>query len=497
MKLLIAGYLLAVAVTSVLSETIHGLVVFTRHGDRTSKFYKGYQMTDLGATQVHSVGSFYRARYIEDGAPHKILNISPERHQHSQIWASAPDQSVILSIVKSIPMGLCGGAFRLTDNKILLQTATNFLQGLYPPLGALDPDLAVDTDGSDTMSPINGYQFIPIHGEPNEAPDTIWLKGDDGCPAYTSASNSYETSAEYLSTVDSTRKFYSQFAEPLNNVMPAENVTYAHAYDVFDLFNVGSIHNESFASVVTTPQLSQLRYYADALEWGHNYNLTQPARSIGGMTLAGGILRQLNQTVSTQGNLKLSLLAGSYDTFLAFFGLTNLTANNADFMGLPGYASSMTFELFTDESTTTFPRDTADLRVRFLFRNGTDVSTPPTAFPLFGRAEDSISYDDFVDELGSRAINSVNEWCSTCQTSDGFCSQDGYASSSGDSSSRVNDDSSSGLTAVHAGVIGAMTTLGVLTIIAVAVFFCRRKPASGPPLEKRSSGSETESGISA
>ncbi|KAI4192845.1 MAG: hypothetical protein LQ346_004128 [Caloplaca aetnensis] len=348
------------------------------------------------------------------------------------------------------------------------------------------------------MSPFNGYQFIPVHGEPNEAPDTIWLKGDDGCPAYTKASNSYQTSVEYLSTVNSSRKFYSQFAEPLNNVMPAENVTYAHAYDVFDLLNVGSIHNESFASVVTTPQLSQLRYYADALEWGHNYNLTQPARSIGGMTLAGGILRQLNQTVSTQGNLKFSLLAGSYDTFLAFFGLTNLTAVNADFMGLPGYASSMTFELFTDGNTSTFPRDTADLRVRFLFRNGTDESMPLIAFPLFDRASDSISYDEFVDELGSRAINSVGEWCSTCQSSDGFCSQDEYASSSGDSSSDVNyDDSSSGLTAVHAGVIGAMTTLGVLAIIAVAVFFCRRTSASSPPSEKRSSGSESDSGISA
>ncbi|KAL9022933.1 MAG: hypothetical protein Q9180_008484 [Flavoplaca navasiana] len=194
--------------------------------------------------------------------------------------------------------------------------------------------------------------------------------------------------------------------------MPSENVTYAHAYDIFDLLNVGSIHNESFASTVTTPQLSQLRYYADALEWGHNYNLTQPARSIGGMALAGGILRQLNQTVSTQGNLKLSLMAGSYDTFLGFFGLTNLTAVDADFMGLPGYASNMAFELFTDGKTTTFPSDMADFRGRFLFRNGTDGSMPLVVFPLFGHY--TISYDDFVNELGSRAINSVGEWCSTC-----------------------------------------------------------------------------------
>ncbi|KAI9848078.1 MAG: hypothetical protein M1837_001180 [Sclerophora amabilis] len=479
----IFALLLAVAVAPTLSETIHGLVLFTRHGDRTSKFYKGYQMTNLGATQVHSSGSFYRARYVEDGAPHKILDISSDTYKPSQLWASAPDQSV------------------------LLQTATNFLQGLYPPLGTLNRDLAVETltNGSDTMTPLNGYQFIQIHGESEEEPDTIWIKGDDSCPAFTTASNSYRKSAEYNSTLESSGEFYSQFVEPLAEIMPAKNVTYAHAYDVFDLLNVGRIHNESVASILSTSELSQLRYYADAWEWGHNYNLTQPARSIGGMALAGGVLRQLNETVSSQGDLKLSLLAGSYDTFLAFFGLTNLTAANADFMGLPDYGSSMAFELFTEDNMTSFPRDTADLRVRFLFRNGTDASVPLTAFPLFDRAEDSLAYDDFVDVLGSRAINGVDEWCSTCQSTDGFCSQKEYSSPSGSSSSNADSESSSssrctGLTPVQAGVTGAMTTLGFLALVAAAVFIYQRmksKSTSGLPSEKVASDSEAESGISA
>ncbi len=102
---------LSVLAAPVLAETIHGLVVFTRHGDSTSiplmgeqprltrmagtpKYYQGWQMTALGEAQMFDAGSYYRSRYIEKGAPHQILGISPDKYQRSQIWSSAPDQMV-------------------------------------------------------------------------------------------------------------------------------------------------------------------------------------------------------------------------------------------------------------------------------------------------------------------------------------------------------------------------------------------------------------------
>lgn len=94
-----------------------------------------------------------------------------------------------------------------------------------------------------------------------------------------------------MSTLDSSQDFYSQFSRLLANNLSVEDVTYAHAYDVFDLLNVGSIHNKSVSSVLETPQLDQLRYYADASEFAQNYNLTQLDCSISGITLAGGTLR--------------------------------------------------------------------------------------------------------------------------------------------------------------------------------------------------------------
>ena len=388
-----------------------------------------------------------------------------------------------------------------------MHTATDFLQGLYPPLEGVNQNLAAEklTNGTNVEGPLQGYQFVWIHGESEEEPDTIWIKGDDECPTFNTASKAYTKSDEYKSSLESTRDFYSQFADPLKEILPAENVTYQYAFEVFDLLNVGKIHNASVAEVVSDDDLDQLRYLADRAELGYNYNKTVPARSIGGQTLAGGILRQLDQTASTQGKLKFSLMAGSYDTMLAFFGLTNLTDTDPNFHGLPDYGSTLAFELFTEADTDKFPSNVDDLQVRFLFRNGTRGELK--AFPLFGRSEDTISYTDFQSELGARAISDPKAWCSACQSEASFCSQPEYSSSSTDggsgsgsnppvTASGSDDDGGSGLTVAQAGVVGAMTTLGVVLLLGGLLFFLsrRKRAAGGPGTEKRSNGNSSDVG---
>lgn len=96
----VAASLLAAA--PAIAETVHGLVLFTRHGDRTSKTYKGYQMTRLGVEQVFQSGSRYRQRYIEEDAPSQILGIAADEYKPSQLFVSAPDQSVGSDAVLSL-----------------------------------------------------------------------------------------------------------------------------------------------------------------------------------------------------------------------------------------------------------------------------------------------------------------------------------------------------------------------------------------------------------
>lgn len=298
--------------------------------------------------------------------------------------------------------------------------------------------------------------------------------------------------------MDETRDFYAQFWDQLKGVydLTEEDMNYANAYTIFDLINVARIHNASSNAVdVSEDDLARLRTLADSQEFGLNYNASQPARAVGAKTLSGAVLAQLNQTVATGGKLKFSLLAGSYDTFLAFFGLTGLADRSANFTGLPGYAATMAFELFSEGGGgDSFPAE-EDLRVRWLFKNGTDSDL--TAYPLFGQDQEVLSYADFRKEMDSIAISDVGTWCDVCSAKVDFCAaydDENEASESGNE----NKKSGGGISNAVAGVIGAVVTLAVVGIVGGAAFLLMRRkkkqgsveavPESQQP-EKRSVGS--------
>lgn len=407
-------------------------------------------MTNLGLQQNYQVGADYRDIYIASNSSKQILGISEDKFKASQLYASAPDQSV------------------------LLNTATAFLQGLYPPLDEVNPSISSQTlnNGTDYKTPLNGYQYVTLHGEEEESPDTIWIKGDDGCPTVTEAVATFPDSAEYQDRLESTRSFYEQFWPILEDVYDysRDNLSYENAYDIFDLINVASIHNSSMSPNVTEEQLFQLRTLADSAEFDMNFNASQTGRSIGGQTVLAAILAQLNETVTSQGKLKFSLLAGSYDTMLAVFGLTNLTSASLDFYGLPEYASTLAFEILTEEDTEEFPSDVDSLMVRFLFRNGSDAGAPLTPFALFGGSEVKLSWKDFVAEMQKRAITTVKEWCTVCESTQDFC-----LAALVDDASVEAQGSSGGMSNAVAGVIGAMVTVGVVAVCGLAFFFLRRR----------------------
>lgn len=398
---------------------------------------------------------------------------------------------------------------------MLLSTATAFLQGFYPPLESTNSSLATDTinNGSSYTKPLDGYEYVVVHGEEETSPDHFWLKGDEGCPAYQAARNSFKDSAEFQSRQEATRTFYEGFWDILDNVhdYTREKMSYRNAFDIFDLINVATIHNESMESVVTEDELFQLRTLADSAEFNMNYNRTQPTRSIGGQTLAGAVLRQLNDMIAKQGALKFALFVGSYDTFLSFFGLANLTAASADFYGLPSYASTMAFELFTDDDDddddmTSFPANIDDLNVRFLFRNGSDDGSALTPYPLFGQGSPSMPWRDFSREMTDRAIGSVAEWCTVCSSTEAFCPPYMDEKEADQSASGSGRDGG-GISNAVAGVIGAVVTLVVVGIVGALAFWmlkrrahkrssaaaaARTRPAVVDKMESFSSGSSGE-----
>ncbi|KAH8683053.1 histidine phosphatase superfamily [Tricladium varicosporioides] len=466
---------LGASLAVVVAETIHGVALVNRHGDRTSKHYPDYQLTNLGYRQSFDAGSFFRSTYVANGAPKKILGMSPDAYVYTQLYAAAPDQ------------------------QILLKTTTAFLQGVYPPLSDINAlSLGTETinNGSTYTTAANGFQYIFLRGRQATSPDTMWIKGDELCPAFTNASVTFKQTPQYLSLLETTKTFYAKFWSVLQNVYDytQKDMTFAKAYDIFDLINVASIHNKTVTSNVTSDELFQLRTLADIAEFNSNFNASQSNRNIGGRALAGAIYMQLNQTLSSKGALKFSVFTPSYNNILSLFGLTKLTAASQDFYGLPPYASTLSFELFTPTTMSSFPTNLDDLSVRAVFRNGSDGGAPLVAFPLFGGSSTSMSWKDFSAEMLKFSITSTGQWCNTCNSTAAFCSSsvtNAGAATTVTATASVSAAASNGkeMSNAVAGVIGAMVMLGVFIIVGM-VFLLRR------PIGRKNKGAATDSVVS-
>ncbi|CUS13628.1 unnamed protein product [Tuber aestivum] len=374
-------------------EMVRSVLIFSRHGDRTPKNLGTTRLTTLGKNQIYASGEFYRTRYLDSNSTHFIKGISGRRYVEKEMFASTPDQ------------------------QLLVQSSQVFLQALYPPQTVTET-LA---DGTSVSSPDNGQQFPILHSVSSNSPDAIWLKGDDGCPRHDQSFEQFYASQQFKDLAVSTKSFYESFTDVLQGLFPPDKIGYISAYPIFDYLNVGKIYNSTIAKRVSNEDLDRLRYLADSTEWAMNANITTPTMpnpiSISGSTLARAILTQLNPpATTTNSTVKLSVLFGSYDTFLSFFALTSLPSTSPSFYGLPVYASTIVFELVS------YPSD-SNMYVRFLFRNGTNPDSPLTEYPLFGRGGESalMPYKEFYGSMDKIAIKNLDQWCKVCDSQEDVC----------------------------------------------------------------------------
>ncbi|KAI9370508.1 histidine phosphatase superfamily [Aspergillus egyptiacus] len=424
----------ALPLAQVSAERVLGAYVFSRHGDRTAKILENTKLTDLGYSQVYLSGSYYHDRYIESSSSQYIQGISEEVVDLSQLTASAPADAV------------------------LQNSATGFLQGVYPPVGNLSSqELA---NGSTIQSPLGGYQLIPLSmidsGASSE--DSTWLQSTTDCPNAIVSSNNYYSSELYSELLESTRDFYRSLSPLISSSFSESDMSFKNAYAIFDYLNVGYIHNTT--NVPTEEQLHQAFLLANIEQYNLAYNSSEKVRAVAGSTLAAEMLMGLNETVTSKGDVKLHVQFGSYGTFLSYFGLAELPAVNVSFTGIPDYASSMVWELVTDSTSDSFP-DPSDINVRFAFHNGTlSGSSTLTEYPLYGQSSATISWPTFVEQTKKIAVMDTEQWCQVCGSTDGEC-----ASVSTDSNTASVDaagSGSGGISKAVAGVIGAMVTLAII-----------------------------------
>ncbi|KAL1608426.1 hypothetical protein SLS60_003368 [Paraconiothyrium brasiliense] len=422
------------------AETVLGAYMFHRHGDRTPKSLAPTNLTALGYEQVYTSGQYYRSRYLTGDS--KIKGINQDTVRLTQLAVTAP-----------------------VDN-VLQNSAQGFLQGLYPPYQTAQ----TLRNGSDVQAPMDGYQLIPINTVDTGAgsEDNGWLQDASSCANAKTSSNSFFSSAEYNQLLNKTTDFYKTLVPVVNATFDEKDVTFKNAYVVYDLINVAEIHNSSIPSsdVLTNDTLYQIRTLADAHEYGLAYNASDNMRAISGMQLAGEVLKYMNSTIKsgqagTSAN-KFGIQFGAYATFLSFFGLVDLPHANQTFYGVPDYASSMVFELFTTADTSNGFPATDDLQVRFLFHNGTTSNaSEPAVYPLFGGNDDAISWNSFSNNMKKFAVSTTEQWCTKCGNTTGKCEQ--YSQDGTDGSANASSNGGgSHMSAAIGGVIGAFVTLAVV-----------------------------------
>ena len=380
------------------------------------------------------------------------------------------------------------------NENVLGNTATAFLQGFYPPS---DPATeSTLTNGTEQFNPLSGYQYVLVNGVPSTAPDSIWIKGDMYCPAMTNASQAYYQSQDFLTKQQQLQPFYDKFTPLLSGIFPQSEIGFQSAYGIFDYLNVGYIHNATIYASLSPEDLFQLQTLADQQELAKVYNESSPNTSIGGRTLSGAILQQLNKTVSgTDQKLKVSYFAASYSVFQAFFGISGLTQASPNFDGLPSYASVMSFEL--RQSGPTFAP--ANLFVRFGFRNGTADTTALETFPLFGRnaTTGDVPWFEFEVVMQRMAISSQEQWCQTCQTSNQtFCAA--YPIYTGRLPGTPEEGvPGAGLGTAAAGAIGAGVAIAVMLALegAAALWYVFKRRSRGAVNEKVMSDTASDRSI--
>lgn len=198
---------LALPIAQTAAQTVLGVYIFSRHGDRTSKSTPPTVLTDLGYQQVFDSGTYFRNRYIANRSSSQIAGIEPNLFKYSQISASAP------------------------LDPVLMPAAQGFLQGLYPPVGPTIGSQKL-ADGTVVQAPLNGYQLIPIAevttGTNSE--NSGWLQGASNCANAIVSSNEYFSSPEYMSLLNSTADFYKSLAPLINGTFGSSQISFKNAY---------------------------------------------------------------------------------------------------------------------------------------------------------------------------------------------------------------------------------------------------------------------------
>lgn len=437
---------------------VWGVYAFTVHGDsKPAVLSSSRPLTDYGASELAAAASDFRSRYISESGISEtgLQNISP-------VILNSDNVNVLT-----------------TSDQNAVGSAQAFMQGLYPPLGAMNMTSSQKVNGSFAQAPLNGYQYPQIVTASSSDPQSILVQGQAECRMYQAAESAYQSSSEAAQMARDTDAFYRKiWSQAMSGVYDESFATYTNAVAISEYLDYAFVHNETFRQNMQHAQIIRARWLADQYVW--NTNRQQPSSNgsmirsispIAGQTLATSIMQAFDSNIQEKGTRqKMTLLFGGDEPAMALSSLVGLaTDRQPNFFSRLVRGGSFIFELYSFETSgdlyPSYP--TSDnLYVRFLLRNGTENATSFNPYSLFGHSPSltSLPYSEFRSELETFAVDSIAEWCIQCNAESVFCT--GVLDQN-----HLTSKPKKAMAPAVAGVIGAVVTLVVAAIAAAISFF--------------------------
>ena len=417
-KLLILTIILISLSSFATSERILGAFIFQQHGDRTSKFQPPVTLTEKGDHEQYLTGRYFHDRYISPSSSSRIWGIGLDTHDllreldcftEAQVKAEAPDQDMILLSAKA------------------------FLRGLYPLTPTVDQMndiLKTPQEGKKINENSARKSIAHAHVIDTDHPVAIksfhvdddatsfWDPNWDDCGKVKEEMYSWGHSPRYQSLLDSTRQFYQSLAPLLQTTPYHIALNYENAYQIWDIFNSDLIHRPDMESKFSSANLSsqgvmqELSNLATTIRFGWG-NDTGP--KIGGLTLIGKALSELNKIINKKNHERLHIEFGSPELLISFFRVIGIDS----LPSLGSYSSTLVWELVTNTPGTDYPLK-KDIFVRLSAHEGPSISnrTSLTAYPIFGLLTPNIPWKVFERLSRQLGITSFRDWCSECDMPD-------------------------------------------------------------------------------
>lgn len=398
-------------------EIVWGTVIYTTIGDSSPETWKDRALTSLGGQQLYDAGTAIAGRYIRSSSSDTVISgISSQNLVNSELDI----------IAKNDPPAV--------------GSAMAFMQGLYP----VHEDRDKRGPDSGAYYPYAGYQYPLVKTASDDSQLFVQVSGNEECPNYAKAINTYAGTDEFAQTMNETEHFYKELGRhDLRDAFTEGSVSYSSASPVWDYLRYQYPRNSSLQTSISQAELVQARELASKFEWAVNSQVTmdkavggKDIRAIHGKTLARSVINAIRDNIDSKGvHNKMTLLFGDHRPMMAFASLTNLASRRQPtFYTLPNGGASFIFELFSYAESPTndtavgskYPKEDL-LNVRFFMRNETSSSEANfRSYPMFDLSPSKIAMplSEFLSSMKNISVQPA-EWCKLCGSTKPFCSRRG------------------------------------------------------------------------